>query len=130
MILSGVLTLTVVYATIAPQAALQSSFGASVGGPVADIVVRDWGALVGLMGVMLIYAARKPPIRLFALTVVGTSKVIFILLVLSHGGRFLAYQAGTAIIVDSVWVIVFAAYLLTPHRLAPTHESIEKVGAA
>ena len=42
MIVSGVLTFTMVYATIAPDGALLGTFGASLEGPVADIVVRNW----------------------------------------------------------------------------------------
>jgi hypothetical protein len=117
MIVSGVLTLTMVYAAIAPQAALRSNFGESLDGAVADIVVRNWGALIGLMGVILIYGARQPAARSLALTVAGASKAIFIALVLSHGGRFLGYQAGIAVIVDLVWVVVFAAYLVTVRRM-------------
>jgi hypothetical protein len=116
MMVSGVLTLTMVYATIAPQAALRSTFGAEVSGPVADIVIRNWGALIGLMGAMLIYGARTPPVRSFALTVAGASKAIFAALVLSHGDRFLGAQAGIAVIVDLIWVVVFAAYLLALRR--------------
>ena len=112
MILSGVLTMTMVYAALAPEAALRSTFGESVSGPVADIVVRNWGALIALVGAMLIYGARKPAVRPLALTVAGASKAIFIALVLSHGGRFLGYQAGLAVAVDFVWVVVFATYLL------------------
>jgi hypothetical protein len=89
MILSGVLTMTMVYAALAPEVALRSTFGESVSGPVADIVVRNWGALIALVGAMLIYGARKPAVRPLALTVAGASKAIFIALVLSHGGRFL-----------------------------------------
>ena len=118
MIVSGVLTLTMVYATIAPEAALQSTFGATVGGPVADIVVRNWGALIGLMGGMLIYAARTPELRPLALVVAGMSKAVFILLVMSHGVRFLGHQAAIAVIVDLIWVAVFAAYLLAVRRSA------------
>jgi hypothetical protein len=113
MLVSGVLTLTMIYAALAPEAALTSTFGESPGGPVADVVVRNWGALIGLMGAMLIYAARKPEVRPLALAVAGSSKLIFIVLVLSHGRRFLGYQAGIAVVVDSVWVILFAAYLAT-----------------
>jgi cbb3-type cytochrome oxidase subunit 1 len=116
MLVSGILTLTMVYAALAPEAALQSNFGESLDGPVADLVVRNWGALIGLMGAMLIYAANKPDLRPLALAVAGASKAIFIALVLSHGSRFLAYQAGVAIIVDLVWVVVFAMYLLAARR--------------
>jgi hypothetical protein len=119
MTISGVLTLTMVYAAIAPQAALRSTFGETVTGPVADVVVRDWGALIGLMGAMLIYGARNPAVRPLVLTVAGASKAIFIALVLSRGGRFLGYQAGIAVVVDLVWVAVFAAYLVAA-RPTPT----------
>jgi hypothetical protein len=119
MILSGVLTMTMFYAALAPEAALRSTFGESVSGPVADIVVRNWGALIGLVGAMLIYGARKPAVRPLALTIAGASKAVFIALVLSHGGRFLGYQAGIAVAVDAMWVIVFAAYLFTTRGLTP-----------
>ena len=56
MILSGVLTMTMIYAALAPEAALRSTFGENVSGPVADIVVRNWGALIALVGAMLIGA--------------------------------------------------------------------------
>lgn len=119
MTVSGLLTLTMVYAVFAPEAALLSTFGSTIEGPAASIVVRNWGALIGLMGVMLLYAARKPELRPLALSVAGTSKAVFIALVLSHGGRFLSYQAGVAVVVDSVWVVLFAAYLLSVRRVPP-----------
>jgi hypothetical protein len=63
MLLSGVLTSTMVYAVVAPQAALLSTFGETLEGPVAEIVVRNWGALIGLMGAMLVYGAFEPAER-------------------------------------------------------------------
>ena len=43
MIVSGILTTTMVYAVIAPAAALQSTFGESLNGPVEELIVRNWG---------------------------------------------------------------------------------------
>jgi hypothetical protein len=97
-----------------------------VTGPVADIVVRNWGALIALVGAMLIYAARKPAVRPMALTVAGASKIIFIGLVLAHGGRFLGYQAGIAVLIDALWILVFAAYFVSVRR-TPTGDL--KVGS-
>ena len=122
MIVSGLLTMTMIYAALAPDAALRSTFGESVSGPVGDIVVRNWGALIALVGAMLIYGARKPEVRPLALTVAGASKAVFIALVLSHGGRFLGYQAGIAVFVDALWVMVFASYLVAVRR-APTGDA-------
>jgi hypothetical protein len=101
-----------------------------VGGPVADVVVRNWGSLITLMGIMLIYGARRPAGRPLALTIAGASKAIFIALVLAHGGRFLGYQAGIAVIVDLVWVVVFAVYLLAVRRTTATHLKLGSTGTA
>ena len=101
-----------VYAAIAPQAALRATFGETLQGPLAEIVVRNWGALITLMGAMLIHGAFKPQVRSLALTVAGASKLIFIALVLSQGGRYLCHQTGIAIALDSVSVVLFAWYLL------------------
>ena len=57
MILSGALTFTMIFAAISPQAALDSMFGENITGPLAEIIVRNWGALIALVGGMLIYGA-------------------------------------------------------------------------
>jgi hypothetical protein len=113
MLVSGVLTCTMFYAAIAPRAALQSNFGESLDGSVAEIVVRNWGALVGLVGAMLIYGAYNPATRSMALAVAVLSKLTFIALVLVHGPQYLSQQAGVAVAVDSVWVLLFMGYLLS-----------------
>ncbi|MBL8207663.1 MAG: hypothetical protein JNM09_25745 [Blastocatellia bacterium] len=116
MLVAGVLTCTMFYAAIAPQSALLSNFGATLDGPLAELIVRNWGALIGLMGVMLIYGAFDPPSRPLALTIAGISKLIFIGLVLAQGNRYLGYQAGTAVVVDLVMVALFVLYLIGLRR--------------
>jgi hypothetical protein len=126
MLTAGVLTSTMLYAAIAPQAALQSTFGEALGGPVAEIVVRNWGALIGLVGAMLVYGAYHPPSRQLVLTVAGLSKVVFIALVLSQGVRYLGQQAGIAVVVDSLFVFLFGAYLVAAPRV--TAHEVASVG--
>ena len=116
MTVSGLLTLTMIYALFAPEAALQSNFGESLSGPVASIVVRNWGALIALVGAMLIYGARNPAVRPLVLTVATSSKLVFIALVLSHGGRYLSQQVGIAVVVDAIWIVLFVIYLLAAGR--------------
>jgi hypothetical protein len=113
MLVSGLLTCTMFYAAIAPHASLRSNFGQSIDGPVAQIVVRNWSALIGLVGLLLIYGAFREPARRIALVVAGASKLAFIALVLSLGPQFLQYQVGVAVVVDSLAVVLFAAYLIT-----------------
>ncbi len=111
MIVSGVLTSTMIFAAIAPKAALRSNFGEALEGPLADIIVRNWGALIALIGAMLIYGAFDPASRQIILMVAAASKVVFIALVLSHGGRYLRRQVGAAVVIDLVMVGLFAWYL-------------------
>src|SRR5215470_12507750 len=112
MVVSGVLTATMVYAALDPDAALQSNFGETLDGPLAKIIVRNWGALIAMVGGMLIYGAFRPAVRSLVLIVAGISKAIFIGLVLSEGTRYLSQQAGVAVAIDSVMVVLFAWYLL------------------
>ena len=111
MLVAGLLTCTMIYAAIAPQAALRGTFGETLQGPLADIVVRNWGVLVTLVGAMLIYGAYRPAVRPLVLVVAGLSKLVFIVLVLAQGSRYLGPQAAIAIALDAVWVVLFALYL-------------------
>jgi len=120
MLVSGVLTCTMLYAAVAPQAALRSTFGETLEGPLAEIVVRNWGALIGLVGAMLIYGAYDPPGRPLILTVAGLSKLVFIGLVLAQGRQYLRRQAGLAIAIDLVMVALFIAYLIAVRRSQST----------
>src|SRR6185436_10030490 len=118
MLVSGVLTASMVQAAIAPDAALQSNFGETVSGPLAHLVVRNWGALIALVGGMLLYGAFNPIHRSLVLIVAGASKVVFIALVLSEGARYLSQPVGIAIVVDSVMVVLFAWYLAAERSVA------------
>ena len=118
MLVAGVLTCTMFYAALAPQAALMSTFGEAIDGPLAGLVVRNWGVLITLMGAMLIYGAFTPAVRPLVLVVAGVSKLTFIILVLAQGGRFLGQQAGIAVAIDLLWVVLFALYLLRQRSIA------------
>ena len=51
MLGSGALTSTMLCAAIAPQSALRSTFGETLEGSVAEIVVRNWGARCEPVGI-------------------------------------------------------------------------------
>ena len=130
MLVAGLLTCTMFYAAFAPIPMQQSTFGDSVEGPIAEVVVRNWGILIGLIGLMLIYGAFDVASRRLALLVAAASKIAFISLVLVFGRPFLEYQVGTSVIVDSIMVGLFVAYLIAaprrataPHVLANTTAS-------
>ena len=108
MLLSGALTFTMVFAAIAPQEALNSMFGVNLKGPLAEVVVRNWGALIALIGGMLIYGAFNIAVRQLVLIVAVLSKVIFISLVITNG---FGEKLTLAISFDAVLIIIFSTYL-------------------
>lgn len=112
MLVSGLLTCTMFLALFSPEASLKSNFAETIEGPVEEIIVRNWGALIGMIGIMLIYGAFNVSVRKFVLVIAGITKIIFISLVLSSGIKYSGLGVGTAIIADSVMVVLYVAYLL------------------
>ena len=120
MLVTGVLTASILYYAIAPNAALTADFGHGLDGPLAELIVRNWGVLVGLVGLMLIYGAFVPPARRLVLSVAALSKAAFVLLLLTVGSAYLSQRIRFAVVVDGLEVVLFTAYLLTTrHAVRP-----------
>lgn len=111
MLVCGLLTCTMLVGLFSPQSSLQSNFGEELAIGPEDVVVRGWGAAIGLMGFMLIYGAFNPSVRNYSLIIAGANKVIFILLALLFGRQYLSFGLGTAVVVDAVMIILIAIYL-------------------
>ena len=120
MLVSGLLTALMFYTALAPNAALMKSFGQNLetAGPLAELVVRNWGFLIGLVGLMLIYGALVPPARRLVLSVATISKIWFVGLVLTVGSGFLGQPIRVAVVVDSLEILLFAAFLFVTGREA------------
>ena len=112
MFAAGILTCTMLLGLFSPASSLQTNFGDTLEGTSTGIIVRNWAALIGLMGIMLIYGAFHPPVRNFSLIIAGLSKLIFIILVLALGSQYLQFGVGTAVVIDSIMILLFSAYLL------------------
>ena len=110
MLAGGLVTMTMLHAAVAPRAAFRMLFGDEPDGPLALLLARNWGVLIGLTGAMLIWGALQPELRPMVLLVAGASKLAFIGLVLSHPPY--RRKALVALIVDGVLVALFAAYML------------------
>src|SRR6187399_1694294 len=81
------------------------------------MILCNWGALIAMGGGMLIYAAFRPAVRPIVLVFTGLGKALFVALVLLQGGQYLRYQAGIAVVTDSLMVILFVWYLLASRNL-------------
>lgn len=115
MLVSGILTSTMFYGLFAPQAALESMFGVSFNGTLENIIIRSWSALVGLIGVILMYGFFSEKYRMFFITLAAFSKVVFVSLVLLYGQEFLG-QAAPAIVMDCVVIFLACIYLFTARK--------------
>ncbi|MEL6871013.1 MAG: hypothetical protein AAFO81_14530 [Pseudomonadota bacterium] len=90
---------------------MKNTFGESLSGPIANIVVRNWGALISLIGLMLIYAAFNPASRKLVASVAATSKFIWCGLVVIFGSQYLS-TAGIVISFDFFVAVVLLLYVL------------------
>jgi len=113
MLISGVLTFAMVFAAVSPQLALSSMFGSSLEGPLAEVVVRNWGALIALIGGMLIYGAFNIEVRNLVLLVAALSKIFFITLVITNG---FGKQLISAITFDTILILLFFTYILSNRK--------------
>lgn len=109
MIISGCLTATMFYGLFSPQAILESMYGTSFDGNLEFIIVRSWSALIGLIGVMLIYGAFVERHRVFSAVIAALSITIFVFLVLSYGQDYLSTVAPE-IIFDVVVVLATLSF--------------------
>ena len=110
MLAGGLVTLSMLSAAVAPRLAVQVMLGDAPEGPLALLLARSWGVLIGLTGAMLVWGAFHPEARTLVLLVAGASKLTFIVLVLSRP----PYRAKALVplLVDGLLVALFAAYLL------------------
>lgn len=117
LLVGGVMTCSMFLAALAPETALRATFGETPSPlpPVFEIVVRNWGALIGLVGLMMVYGAFRPASRPLVAAVAAVSKTIFIGLVLTFGRQYLG-KAGLAVGLDSLMVVLFALYLGSGRR--------------
>ena len=110
MLVGGGLTLSMLWAAVAPRAAFMSLFGVAPEGHLALLLARNWGVLIGLTGAMLLWGAFHPADRPLVLLVAGTSKLAFIGLVLSQPA--FRRKALPALVIDGALVVLFAVYLI------------------
>lgn len=113
LVIFGSVTLIMMGAVIAPSAVLEATFGTTVSDPLALMIVRSWGALIGLMGALLITAAWHPGQRFGSVLVVMVSKIVFLGLLVLYGQMYLRAAAGT-IVIDMAAIVFLAWCLFRP----------------
>jgi hypothetical protein len=98
-----------------PESGMKQTFGESLEGPLGEMISRNWAKGVFLFGVMLIWGAFAMPVRRMALTIVGLSKLGFVVMVVGLGDPFLK-AAMVPVVLDSSLAAYFAVYLFATRR--------------
>ena len=108
--ITGVLTAGMFAQFVAPTWVLRHTFGTLPSDAVSRMFARHWGLLLFCIGVLLVYAAFHPSIRMPAMVVASIEKAGFVACVF---GTSVREQPMARIMAagDAVMVIVFVLYL-------------------
>ena len=112
LIVSGLATFGIFPMIFAPRWGLKTLFGEDVAAPPAILVARSWASMIAASGLMLVYAAWHPEVRLPVLLFSIVGKTGFVLLTLSDFPRTRKQFALPVAIGDGIIVLLLAWYLL------------------
>jgi hypothetical protein len=79
LLITGLATAGAVAFSVVPVPVMRLVFGQSPSDALSLLIIRHWGLLVGLVGVLLIYAAHHAEVRAATLTVAIVEKVAIVL---------------------------------------------------
>lgn len=112
LLVAGVLTATMFVQVLIPQTMVERAFGEVPDTPTGLLLSRNWAMLVGLGGLLLIYAAYHPETRLPILAYAILGKLAFIVMVLAGWSHFKNRSAVLYAGTDFVMCALFAWYLV------------------
>ena len=110
LLLTGLATTGALVLCLAPGTMMKMIFGQAPSDALSLLIVRHWGLLVGLVGVLLIYAAHHPEMRVPTLTVAIVEKAAFALGVFISPFRCRPVVVGMAL-ADAGMAAVYGLYL-------------------
>jgi len=110
LLLTGLATTAALVLFLAPVTAMKMLFGQAPSDLLSILIARHWGLLVGLVGVLLVYAAYHAEIRVPTLIVAIVEKVVFAV------GAFLSPfrrrpMVLVAALADAGMAVAYATYL-------------------
>jgi hypothetical protein len=113
--ISGIATCSMISLLFAPRFMTRFIFGEGVTGPIATLIVRSWGVMITLGGLLLIYASVHPEARLPILMFSFFGKSSFVVPVVMQPSRYLRQRAYVAAFGDIAMMVCFAWYLIAVH---------------
>jgi len=111
LIVTGALTAGMLAQFVAPSWVLRHAFGEVPSGVAAITLARHWGLLLFCVGVLLVYSAFHPAVRVPAVVLASVEKVGFVACVFGTSLRQRRMQAISAA-ADAFMVLIYVLYLL------------------
>ncbi len=109
---TGTLTAGAAILSIAPRFLLRTLTGTDIEDRNALLMIRHWAWLVGITGVLLVYAGTAPAVREAVMTAAIASKAVFALLVFSRAGDPFGRPLLPVGLFDLVCVVLYAWYFI------------------
>ncbi len=110
LLVTGLATAGALILCLAPVTMLKMIFGQAPADALSLLIVRHWGLLVGLVGVLLVYAAYHPETRVSTLLVAVVEKAAFALGVFLSPFRHRLAVVGMAL-ADAGMAVVYVMYM-------------------
>ena len=110
LLITGLATAGALVLFLAPVPMMKMLFGQAPADALSLLIARHWGLLVGLVGVLLIYAAHHPETRVPTLTVAIAEKAALALGVFISPSRCRPVVVGMAA-ADAGMAAVYGLYL-------------------
>ena len=112
LVVSGILTCAALLQAVAPRFGMMNLFGEEVIPSSALLIIRSWGAMIFVSGLLLIYAAyhseQRLPILFYSITVkLGIAGLVF-----AGGARYRKRQVFKIASADFVMALLFVWYLI------------------
>jgi len=111
LVVSGILTCPAFVQAVAPRFGMRTLFGEEVNTSAALLIIRSWGAMVFVSGLLLIYAAYQPSDRAPILFYSSTVKFGVAGLVFAGGANYRTKQIFKIGVADLVMALLFVWYL-------------------
>ncbi len=110
LIASGALTCSMLTMALAPRWAVRFTFGEEIASASGLLIARSWGAMIFASGLMLLYAAYHPEVRLPILLYSIVGKLFFVVLIL--GNANFRRRAFATVLGDMTIVALLSWYML------------------
>lgn len=112
LLIAGILTAGLLIGVFVPQLVLGALLGVDEPSPAVVLMARHWALLIGLVGVLLIYAAGHAEARFPVLVAGAVEKLLFVAMIFLTPlrRRLVAAFAATADAIMTVLFIVLLAH--------------------